>query len=168
MTMSVIRWLPLVKQELLIVPGHLDLRSLFCIVFCRSLFVLLLLFLLVILLSVLRFTESDYPLWYVQAFLLRQKCFANTSIQITSGVVCFFGVHVAHFLWLTNCSLDLKQQPINLSILDNWFILATLRVQMFNMRYIRNVHVLIYVLNYVICWTTLGHISSKTNYTIGI
>jgi hypothetical protein len=33
----------------------------FCVVFCRSLFVFFFLFLLAILLSVLRFTDSDYP-----------------------------------------------------------------------------------------------------------
>ena len=41
----------------------------FCVVFCRSFFVLLS-FLLAIVLSVfLRFTTSDYPLWYLQIFL---------------------------------------------------------------------------------------------------
>jgi hypothetical protein len=41
-------------------------RSLvFCVVFCRSLFVLVV---LVIVLSVLRFTAFDYPIWYLQTF----------------------------------------------------------------------------------------------------
>jgi hypothetical protein len=43
-------------------------------VFCRSLFCCLVLFLSAIVLSVLlRFTDSDYPLWYLQALLLRQR-----------------------------------------------------------------------------------------------
>jgi hypothetical protein len=31
------------------------------------------LFLLAIVLSVLQFTDSDYPLWYLQTFLMRYK-----------------------------------------------------------------------------------------------
>ena len=61
----------LLEQELLTLPGHLSsspvfngvrvLRSLvFCIVLFRSLFVLFL-YLLVTVLSVLRFMDSDYP-----------------------------------------------------------------------------------------------------------
>ena len=40
--------------------------------FCRSLFVL---FLLVIVLSVLRFTDSDYPPWYLQTLLAALQIF---------------------------------------------------------------------------------------------
>ena len=60
------------EQELLTLPGHLSshpvlsgvrvTRSLvFCAMFCRSLFVL---FLLIILFSALRFTDSDCPFAY--------------------------------------------------------------------------------------------------------
>ena len=47
-------------------------RSLvFCVMFCKSLFVILSFFLLAIVLSVLhRFTASDYPLRYRQTFLV--------------------------------------------------------------------------------------------------
>jgi len=39
----------------------------FCVVFCRQLFVLLFFPFLAIVLSVLlRFTDSDYPFWYLQ------------------------------------------------------------------------------------------------------
>ena len=62
--------MPLVEQEWLTLPKHLTsppvfsgvcvAQSLvFCVVFCRSLFVL---FLLTIVFSVLQFTDSDYPL----------------------------------------------------------------------------------------------------------
>ena len=69
-----IRRLPLVEQELLILPDHLSsppvfswvrfVRNLvFCVVFCR--FVL---FHLDIVLSVLRFTDSDYPFGIFKLF----------------------------------------------------------------------------------------------------
>ena len=62
--------MPLVEQEWLNLPEHLTSPPVFsgvcvpqslvfCVVFCRSLFVL---FLLTIVFSVLRFTDSDYPL----------------------------------------------------------------------------------------------------------
>ena len=64
--------MPLVEQELLTFPEYLRLppvivaRSLvFCVVFCRSLFVL---FLLAIVLSVLRFTDFDYPFGIFKLF----------------------------------------------------------------------------------------------------
>ena len=46
--------------------------SIFCFMcmFCRSLFVLLSFFLLVIVLSVFRFTDSDYPFGIFELFLL--------------------------------------------------------------------------------------------------
>ena len=72
--------LPLVEQELLTLLVHLSsspvysgvrvTRSLvLCVIFCRSLF-LLLLFLLAILLSVLRYMDSDYPFGIFKLFLL--------------------------------------------------------------------------------------------------
>ena len=60
------RMMPHVEQELLILPGHMNSSpvfsvarsSVFFVMFCRSLFAL---FLLVIVLSVLLFVASDYP-----------------------------------------------------------------------------------------------------------
>ena len=68
----VIRRVSLVEQEMLILPEHLSSSPVssgahivpsfvFCVVFCKLLFVLLSSF-LVIVLSVLRFTTSYYPL----------------------------------------------------------------------------------------------------------
>ena len=70
--------MPLLNQELLIfaeAPGftpsfhgvHVAQIIAFCVVFCRSLFVL---FLLSIVLSVLRFTVSDYPFDIFKFFVL--------------------------------------------------------------------------------------------------
>jgi hypothetical protein len=51
-----------------VVSGVRVTRSLvFCVMFCRSLFVL---FLLAIVLSVLRFTDSDYPFGVFKLFLI--------------------------------------------------------------------------------------------------
>ena len=73
---------PLVEQELLTLPEHLSsppvfsgvrvTRSLvFCVVFCRSLCVCpVVLFLSVIGLSVLRFTDSVYPFGIFKLFIL--------------------------------------------------------------------------------------------------
>ena len=65
------RRVPLVVQELLILPEHLSsspvcsgvcvTRSLVLCIFCRSLFVLVYCFFLAIVLFVLRYTDSDYP-----------------------------------------------------------------------------------------------------------
>jgi hypothetical protein len=68
----VTRRVPLVEQELPILPEHLSSLPIFsgvhvtwsfvlCVMFCRSLFVLLSFFFLAIVLSVLRFMDSDYP-----------------------------------------------------------------------------------------------------------
>ena len=74
----VTRQVPLVEQELLTLPEHLSSapvcngvhvsRSLvLCIIFCRSLFVLL----AIVLSVLLRFTDSDYPwLWYLRLTLM--------------------------------------------------------------------------------------------------
>ena len=72
------RWVPLVEQELLTLPGHLSSPQIFIgvrvtrslvwyVMFCRSLFVL---FRLAIVLSVLWFTDSDYPLGIFKLFLI--------------------------------------------------------------------------------------------------
>jgi hypothetical protein len=68
---------PLAEQDLLTLPEHMSsppvfnefrvTRSLvFCVMFCRSLFVL---FPLTIVLSVLLFTDSDYPFGFFKLFL---------------------------------------------------------------------------------------------------
>jgi hypothetical protein len=80
---KVTRRMPLVEQELLTIPQHLSsppissvvhvTRSLvLCVIFCRSLFVLLcLIFWPLCCLSFfdLRILISDYPLWYLQSLL---------------------------------------------------------------------------------------------------
>ena len=56
----------------------------FSVVFCKSLFVF---FLLDIVFSVIfRFTGSDYPLWYIQFFLV----FICVKLQDVIGIVFFF------------------------------------------------------------------------------
>ena len=68
---------PLVEQELLILPGHQSSPPVFsgvrvarvldlCVMFCRSLFVL---FLLAIVLVVLRFTDSDFKYIYIYIYI---------------------------------------------------------------------------------------------------
>jgi hypothetical protein len=80
---KVTRRMPLVEQELLTIPQHLSsppissvvrvTRSLvLCVMFCRSLFVLLCLFfwpLCCLSFFDLRILISDYPLWYLQSLL---------------------------------------------------------------------------------------------------
>ena len=68
----VTRMVPLVEQELLTLPEHpraplvfsevrVARSIIFCVMFCRSLYVFLFFFLLAIVLSVLWLTDSDYP-----------------------------------------------------------------------------------------------------------
>jgi len=75
---TVTLWVPLVKQELLILLEHLSspssftgvrvARSLFfCVVFCRSLFILVL---LAMVLSVLWFTDSEYSFVIFKLFMI--------------------------------------------------------------------------------------------------
>ena len=73
------RRVPLVEQELLSLPEHLGSHPVlwcscysifsFVCMFYRSLFVLLYFFFLAIVLSVLRFTDSDYPFGISKPFL---------------------------------------------------------------------------------------------------
>jgi len=76
--------MPIVEQELSTLPEHLssplvasevrDARSLvFCVVFCRSLVILLSFFLLAIVLSVLRFTDSDCPFGIFKLFCQQHR-----------------------------------------------------------------------------------------------
>ena len=67
------RQVPLVEQELLTLPEHLSSpRSLIlCVMFCRSWFILFVLFLLAIVLSVLlHIMDSDYPFGVYKLFFL--------------------------------------------------------------------------------------------------
>ena len=80
--------MPLVGQELLTLPEHLSLPSVLVgFVFCRSLF---LLFLLAIVLSVLfRFTDSDYPFNLVSSN-------SSYDFKLNSGMVTIFAILKAH------------------------------------------------------------------------
>jgi len=71
---------PHVEQEMITPPEHMSSSPVlsgvrvarylvFYVMFCRSLFVLLSCFLLVIVLSVLRFTHSDYPFGFFKLVL---------------------------------------------------------------------------------------------------
>jgi hypothetical protein len=63
-----------------IIYSHLIQKSLvFCVVLCRSLFVL---FLLSIVLSVLHFMTYDYPFWHLQTFLSYNNKIANKVLTI--------------------------------------------------------------------------------------
>jgi hypothetical protein len=85
---------PLVERELLTLPEHMSLHLsfvaltlVFCLVFCRSLFVLL-----AIAFSVIRFTSSDYPLWYPQT--LRTLTIVHLLIYVCVCVcVCMCAFH---------------------------------------------------------------------------
>lgn len=91
-------WLPLVEQEHLTLPEHMNSCPVFsrvlawslilCVVFLKKLFVLLSLFLWQLCLSVLlRFTDSDYPLWYLQTFLI-----SNIFNTLSKFVLCMYYV----------------------------------------------------------------------------
>jgi hypothetical protein len=80
----VIRRVPRVEQELLtlvgtpaFIPDFSGIRVarclVFCVMFCRSLFVLLPLYLLAIVLSVLRIMASDYPFGIFTLFLHKDR-----------------------------------------------------------------------------------------------
>ena len=68
-------------------------RSLFqCVIFCRSLFVLLSFFLLAIMLSVLlRFTNSDYPFGFFKLFLLKMHSY-EIVVYVQTIAVQFKGM----------------------------------------------------------------------------
>ena len=83
----------LAEQELFILREHLSLPAvfsgihiaqslIFCISFCRSLFVLYILLLLVIVLSaILRFTDSDYCFDIFKPFLCEQQHLAANTLH---------------------------------------------------------------------------------------
>ena len=69
--------------------------SVFCVMFCRSSFVLLYFFLLVIVLSVLRFTDFDYPFGIFKLFLTNfgllidrtLSIYLNVRLQVLASVI---------------------------------------------------------------------------------
>jgi hypothetical protein len=109
-TTRVARRVSLVEQEIRILPEHLSpftifsgdcvaQASFFCIVFCRTLFVLLLLS--TVLSDLLRFTTSDYPLWYLKTCLMMSLlclCYSITRMYIMSQHGCCipFVEHMRH------------------------------------------------------------------------
>jgi hypothetical protein len=81
---------PQVEQELLTRPEYLSSPLVFsgvrvtrflvlCVMFCRSFFVLLFFFLLAIVLSVLRFTDSEYPFGLFKLFFININLIKRTS-----------------------------------------------------------------------------------------
>jgi hypothetical protein len=85
--------MPLVEQELLTLQEHLSsppvfcgvhvTRLVLCEVFCRSLFVL---FLLAIVLSGLQFTDSDYPFGILKLFLYNNVVLSLDYTKIVTMV----------------------------------------------------------------------------------
>ena len=91
--------MPHVEQELTL-PRHLNSSSpvssgvlfawslVFCVVFCRSLFILLSIFLSAIVLSVfLRFTDSDYPFGISKFFLLTSYKLHTTTKNLWYKII---------------------------------------------------------------------------------
>lgn len=109
-TTRVARRVSLVEQEIRILPEHLSSltifsgdciaqASFFCMVFCRTLFVLLLVS--TVLSDLLRFTTSDYPLWYLEICLMMSLlylCYSITRMYIMSQHGCCipFVEHMRH------------------------------------------------------------------------
>ncbi len=61
--------------------------AIFCVVFCRSLFAPLFLFLLTIVVSVLRFVDSDYPFGIFKLFLHLKMIF-RLLVFFSKGIQC--------------------------------------------------------------------------------
>jgi hypothetical protein len=102
-----------VKQQLLTLPEHLSSPPVFsgvcvawslvfCVVFCRSLFVL---FLLAILLSVLVFTDSHYPLGIFKLFFW--LCYSNTVTPLSDLSIFFLAFRLIDFdFWCFNATFS--------------------------------------------------------------
>jgi hypothetical protein len=126
----VTRRVPLIEQEYLRSPPVLSgvrvVRYLvFCVVFCRSLFVL---FRLAIVLSVLRFTYSDYAFDIFKLFLFEYikivspTYFWNISIKIVLWVgkkegKCQCSIPLTHFY--QDCIMS-RQERRKMSMLDTF------------------------------------------------
>ena len=114
---------PLVEKELLTLPEHLSSTPIFngvrvtrslvlCVMFCRSLFVLLYFFFWAILFSVLlRYTDSDYPFGisklfhdimssklYIISFCEKKKGIYSTLQSLLELMFCNKTLHL--FQWL--------------------------------------------------------------------
>ena len=114
--------MPLVKQKLITLPEHLSsppfflwcsccyLKSLvFCVVFCKSLFVL---YLLTIVLSVLWFTDSDYSLiyWFWLPFdllILITLWFTDSDYSLIYWFWLLFDLLILITLWFTDSDYSL-------------------------------------------------------------
>ena len=102
-----------VKQQLLTLPEHLSSPPVFsgvcvawslvfCVVFCRSLFVL---FLLTILLSVLVFTDSHYHFGIFKLFFW--LCYSNTVTLLSDLSIFFFAFRLIDFdFWCFNATFS--------------------------------------------------------------
>ena len=88
----------LMEHELLTLPEHMSSPPVFsvnhiarsfvyCVVFCRSLFVLCL-FCLVIVLSVLRFTDSDYPFGIFKLLQQFGQNYCNKATAVWTQSLC--------------------------------------------------------------------------------
>jgi hypothetical protein len=101
-----------VKQELLTLPKHLSSSPdfsevrvsgslVFCVVFCRWLFVL---FILAIVLSVLRLRPLIAPFWYLQTFRIRHwepcNCFCLRNAMSDTVMAAFVGIASLLFSFL--------------------------------------------------------------------
>jgi hypothetical protein len=76
-----------VEQDLLTITEHTSsspilVGSCFCVVFCKSLFVLFFFFHLVNILSLLRFTASDYPFGIFKPFLWKHVVCTKLDIYV--------------------------------------------------------------------------------------
>jgi hypothetical protein len=94
------RWLPLVGEELLTIPEHLSsppvfsgirvTRSLvFCVMFCRSLFVSFVLFLWPLCCLSL-FTHSDYPFGIFKLFLTFFTQYTKSLVKIKEQILSYY------------------------------------------------------------------------------
>jgi hypothetical protein len=104
----------------------------FCVVFCRSLFVL---FLLVIVLSVLRFTYSDYS---VHAFVHLIGCTLVCVLVLRFPSVCIHISHITrtslHDLGISLTQTTAKVNPFNITIMKWQYLWLHKRLYLNNYR----------------------------------
>jgi hypothetical protein len=106
------RRVPLVKQDMLNLPQHLNSSTdfsevrvpqslVFCVVFCRSLFLFFCSFPLVIALSVLRLSASDYPFSVFKLFFQvgRRAWSALTNWRMKLGLLEALQLEVGKGKW---------------------------------------------------------------------
>ena len=112
---KVVRGVPLVEHEPLTIPRHLSstpfelgsfcISLVFSVVFCP--FVL---FLLVIVLTVLQITASDYPFGIFKRFSVKQQSTCNISLQ--SDTICWLCAMQSLILLLNDTRLSENQKTI--------------------------------------------------------